>query len=231
MHNYGMLESEGYDKAERRPQIETAAAINEIIVKCFKSNAVTCVYLDADLEDRTLNVITRHAGIVGKCIVYKIVHPDSLKGERERPRQVIFHRNQGKEAPIDAMLNELVKKRLDSKAMGSDGNKFSIIVGNKEDTYEYCNAINHQGLKCCLINADTASGKIIGHQSKSLMSKEISEDDFDVLIYNSSITSGVSWTSPNFARCIIIATGIRPWPNDSTLSLRKGSAHFRQNKS
>lgn len=204
--NLSMLDNtEKGNTAEVREGQKHALTIFDLICLPFSHPTTTTIVIDADLDSKTVQIITGCTGSADKAQIFNISHPERQLPAAQRSKQVIFHRDIKTKRLMLQHIAGLVEKRNLAKESGVDKSRFFIATDNKNLTVSISDFLASMGLTVCLINADTIKAENEPLGGYKLVSGEISAAQFDVVVYSPTITSGCSWTDPTYQQGVIIA--------------------------
>ena len=204
--NLSMLDnSEKGNTAEIREGQKQALTIFDLICLPFSHPTTTTIVIDADLDDKTVQIITGCTGAPNKAQIFNITHPERQLPSAQRSKQAIFHRDIKAKGQMLQHIAGLVEKRKSAKESGVDKARFFIATDNKNLTVSISDFLVSMELTVCLINADTIKAENEPLGGYKLVSGEISAAQFDVVVYSPTITSGCSWTDSTYQQGVLIA--------------------------
>ncbi|OBU33713.1 hypothetical protein CTM76_10555 [Photobacterium phosphoreum] len=204
--NLSMLDnSEKGNTAEVREGQKQALTIFDLICLPFSHPTTTTIVIDADLDDKTVQIITGCTGAPNKAQIFNITHPERQLPSAQRSKQAIFHRDIKAKGQMLQHIAGLVEKRKSAKESGVDKARFFIATDNKNLTVSISDFLVSMELTVCLINADTIKAENEPLGGYKLVSGEISAAQFDVVVYSPTITSGCSWTDSTYQQGVLIA--------------------------
>ncbi|EOW3940016.1 DEAD/DEAH box helicase family protein [Vibrio parahaemolyticus] len=194
-----LLEGSGTEK-----EVQEAQTTFDILAGKIADNSTTFIALDADMESKTIQLINYHTNTEAKTMVFNITHPECNLSLYQRSKQAIFHRDKKNTAQIKDLLQRWIDERNEAHKKATDNGRFFIAVDNKNQSVSLAEFCKQQGLHVCLINSDTTQAND-DFGAYGLMRHSCKPENFDVVIFSPSITSGVSWTTPHFKKGIVIA--------------------------
>ncbi|MGF1689076.1 hypothetical protein L4C36_20735 [Photobacterium japonica] len=198
---FGLMESGG----DKDRVLEPLPTFN-LLADVMADKSTTFIALDADMESRTIELIKQYTGTVGCTGTFKITHPECLLPNHERSKQIIFHRSGKNQKQLAAQLGKQGDKRLLAEQAHCETERFFVATDSKNLSTAINDSLKPRGLFTCLINADTTGDQDV----RELIDGKRPPEYSSAVIYSPSITSGVSWTSPNFTRGIVVGNGVIP---------------------
>lgn len=184
--------------------VREAQTTFEILAEKIADRSTTFIALDADMENKTLQLINKHTQTESETMVYNITHPECSLPLKQRNKQAVFHRDKKNTTQIKALLQRWINKRNEALNKATNNGRFFIAVDSKNISASLAEYCKQQGLSVCLINSDTTQAND-DFGAYGLMRHTCKPESFDVVIFSPSITSGVSWTTPHFTKGIVIA--------------------------
>ncbi|EHU4840772.1 DEAD/DEAH box helicase family protein [Vibrio parahaemolyticus] len=194
-----LLEGDGLETT-----VQKAQATFDLLAEKIADYQTTFIALDADMESKTIKLISKHTNAESETMVFNIIHPECKLPLIQRRKQAVFHRDKKNTAQIKSLLQRWIDERNEAYKKATNNGRFFVAVDNKNQSVALAEYCKQEGLSVCLINSDTTQAKD-NFGAYGLMRHTCEPENFDVVIFSPSITSGVSWTTPHFTKGIVIA--------------------------